>query len=71
MLGSQLLHFHQGVPDLALIGKGGLEPLKLFGAQSDGDGFGSDSSGPLVARPSLARLAALQETAQGNPPGCR
>ena len=59
MFGSQLLHFHQGVPDLALIGNGGPEPLKLLGAKGDGDSFWSDSSGPLVAWASLARLAAL------------
>ena len=60
MRGSQLLHFHQGIPDLALIGNSGLEPFKLLGAEGDGDGFWSDSSGPLVAWPSLARLAALK-----------
>jgi hypothetical protein len=55
------------VPNLALIPDGLFEPGKLFGAERNGEGFGSDAPGPLVTRTALSGLVAFDQAAQGNP----
>ena len=52
---------------LALVGDGPFQPRELFCAQSHRHRLALDATGPLVARPALAGLGALQYAAQGDP----
>ena len=71
MRGRQLLHFHEDLPDLALIVDRPSQPLKLLRTERHRHRFAPDAARPLIAWAARAGLVAFHQAAQRQPPTAR